>query len=191
MPTNAAAASVGPTAPAPGPAPARLLRIQEVAELVGLTSRAIRYYEEVGLLKPAGRSEGDYRQYDADDLERLHFIKAMRDDAGFSLAEIGQLLEDEEARNRSRERFQATSDPGERQAILRASAERLDGQLARLREKANRLNDMIAGVEERRERVDRRLAELQALVALEAPVDPAQAPATAHGPAARPAGPAR
>ena len=38
------------------------------------------------------------------DLERLRFIKSLRDDAGFSLAQIGQLLEDEAARERNRER---------------------------------------------------------------------------------------
>src|SRR3990172_5193715 len=99
MSTNAATAPAASNVPATSDAIIeRLLRIQEVAELVGLTTRSIRYYEEVGLLKPAGRTEGDYRQYDADDIERLRFIKAMRDDAGFSLAEIGQLLEDEQAR---------------------------------------------------------------------------------------------
>ena len=95
-----------PTAPV-----APLLRIQEVAADVGLTARAIRYYEELGLLKPAARSEGAYRLYDADDLERLRFIKGLRDDAGFSLTEIGQLLEDEAARARNRERFRSTTDP--------------------------------------------------------------------------------
>lgn len=143
------------------PAPERLLRIQEVAELVGLTTRSIRYYEEVGLLKPAGRTECAYRQYDPDDLERLHFIKGMRDNAGFSLAEIGQLLEDEQARHRSRERFLTTSDPAERQAILRSSLARLDGQVARLREKSARLEAMIVSVEERRVRVRERLAALE------------------------------
>ena len=53
----------------------RLLRIQEVAEDTGLTPRAIRYYEEVGLLAPAARSEGAYRLYDAEDLDRLRFIR--------------------------------------------------------------------------------------------------------------------
>jgi DNA-binding transcriptional MerR regulator len=80
-----------------------LLRIQQVAADVGLTTRSIRYYEELGLLKPAARSEGSYRLYDVDDLERLRFIKGLRDDAGFSLAEIGQLLEDEAARARNRD----------------------------------------------------------------------------------------
>ena len=82
----------------------------------GLTTRTIRYYEELGLLEPAARSDGDYRLYDADDLERLRFIKGLRDDAGFSLAEIGQLLEDEAARERNRERFRSTQDPDERRA---------------------------------------------------------------------------
>src|SRR6185295_13131771 len=89
----------------------RLLRINEVAAETGLTTRAIRYYEEVGLLEPAARSEGDYRLYDESDLERLRYIRSLRDDAGFSLAQIGQLLEDEAARERNRERFRATRDP--------------------------------------------------------------------------------
>src|SRR5215210_9009573 len=96
---------------------ATLLRIQEVAAETGLTARSIRYYEEVGLLEPAARSEGDYRLYDADDLERLRFIKGLRDDAGFSLAEIGQILGDEAARTRNRERFRSTDDPAERKAV--------------------------------------------------------------------------
>ena len=56
----------------------QLLKIQEVAAELGLTPRRIRYYEELGLLRPAARSEGDYRLYDADDLERLSFIKGLR-----------------------------------------------------------------------------------------------------------------
>ena len=53
-----------------------LLRIQEVASELGLTTRSIRYYEEIGLLSPAARSDGAYRLYDASDVERLRFIKA-------------------------------------------------------------------------------------------------------------------
>ena len=51
--------------------PERLLRIQEVASELGLTARSIRYYEELGLLNPAARSEGAYRLYDASDVDRL------------------------------------------------------------------------------------------------------------------------
>ena len=115
-----------------------LLRIQQVAAEVGLTTRSIRYYEELGLLKPAARSDGSYRLYDEDDLERLRFIKGLRDDAGFSLAEIGQLLEDEAARARNRERFRSTSDPAERQAILRDAFARVDRQIDSIRQKIDR-----------------------------------------------------
>ena len=111
-----------PTTPSrPRPTPpqaAPLLKIHEVAAETGLTTRAIRYYEEIGLLEPAGRSDGDYRLYDACDLDRLQFIRSLRDDAGFSLAQIGQLLEDEAARERNRERFRQTGDPDERRALL-------------------------------------------------------------------------
>jgi DNA-binding transcriptional MerR regulator len=132
------------------PASPRLLRIQEVAAEVGLTPRSIRYYEELGLLEPAARSEGAYRLYDADDLERLRFIKGLRDDAGFSLAEVGQLLEDEAARARNRERFRATDDPAERRAIIDDATERVERQIASLRTKAERIEAMIAEATERK-----------------------------------------
>src|SRR3954463_13092309 len=95
-----------------------LLRIQEVAAALGLTSRTIRYYEEIGLLTPAARSDGDYRLYDADDVDRLRFIKDLRDEAGFSLAEISRMLEDEAARTRNRDRFRTTTDTAERREIV-------------------------------------------------------------------------
>src|SRR3989337_1247556 len=96
-----------------------LLRIRDCPAEPGLTTRAIRYYEEMGLLEPAARSDGAYRLFDASDLERLRFIRSLRDDAGFSLAQIGQLLEDEAARERNRLRFRTTGDKAERRALLK------------------------------------------------------------------------
>jgi DNA-binding transcriptional MerR regulator len=138
----------------------RLLRIQEVGAEVGLTARSIRYYEELGLLKPAARSEGAYRLYDADDLERLRFIKGLRDDAGFSLAEIGQLLEDEDARARNRERLQAATDPAERREIFKESSARIDHQVAILRAKIERLEAMVREAEARRAHVADHIREI-------------------------------
>ena len=141
---------------------APLLRIQEVGAALGLTTRTLRYYEELGLLKPAARSEGDDRLYDEDDLERLRFIKGLRDDAGFSLAEIGQLLEDEEARARNRDRFRTTHDPAERRAIIDDALARVDRQVASLRSKMDRLAEMIEEAEGRREHLQTHVAELEA-----------------------------
>ena len=148
------------TAPARESDEPRLLRIQEVAEEVGLTPRSIRYYEEVGLLEPAARSEGAYRLYDDDDVERLRFIRSLRDDAGFSLAQIGQLLEDEAARERNRAAFRAADDPGERRTILVDALERVDRQIETLRHKADRLATMIDEAEARRRHLADHLAGL-------------------------------
>ena len=148
-----------PTGPDPD-ADAPLLRIQEVADLVGLTPRSIRYYEEIGLLEPAARSEGAYRLYDADDVARLRFIKGLRDDAGFSLAEIGQLLEDETARAANRARFRASRRPAERRAVLLDGIVRIDRQVATLRAKVARLQSMIDAADERRNHLESHLGEL-------------------------------
>jgi DNA-binding transcriptional MerR regulator len=137
-----------------------LLHIQEVADQVGLTTRSIRYYEEVGLLKPA-RSIGSYRLYDADDIARLQFIKGLRDDAGFSLAEIGQLLEDENARAQTRARFRATSDLTERRMLLLEGINRIDRQVGSLRAKIGRLQEMIDTAQARRAHLADHLAELE------------------------------
>src|SRR4051795_3707457 len=140
----------------------RLLRIQEVAEDTGLTPRTIRYYEEVGLLAPAARSEGAYRLYDGEDLERLRFIRGLRDDAGFSLAEIRQLLEDEAARARNRDRYRSSDDPVERRQILTDALARVDRQVAILRAKIGRLGGMITEAEDRGAHLAGHLEDLEA-----------------------------
>ena len=144
----------------PEPAPDALLRIQEVADRVGLTTRSIRYYEEVGLMKPA-RSMGSYRLYDAEDIARLQFIKGLRDDAGFSLAEIGQLLEDENARATIGARFRESTDPGERRALLAEGMDRIDRQVATLHAKIGRLQAMIDAANLRRAHLQDHLAEME------------------------------
>jgi len=140
----------------------RLLRIQEVASELGLTTRSIRYYEELGLLSPAARSDGAYRLYDASDVDRLRFIKGLRDDAGFSLAEISQLLEDEAARTKAREAFSRTGDVTERRAILIDSLARLERQSGVLRDKVDRIEAMVEAVEVRRHRLLARVADIDA-----------------------------
>ncbi len=143
-----------------GATSAGLLRIQEVAAQIGTTPRSVRYWEELGLLTPAARSEGDYRLYDTTDVERLRFIKALRDDAGFSLAEIAQLLEDEAARERGHAAYHATTDPGERLRILGDRAVRFEHQIDMLRSKVERLQTMVDETEARLSRTRAKIADL-------------------------------
>jgi DNA-binding transcriptional MerR regulator len=137
-----------------------LLRIQEVAAQIGATPRSVRYWEEQGLLTPAARSDGDYRLYDTTDVERLRFIKGLRDDAGFSLAEIAQLLEDEAARERGHEAYHATTDPAERLQILRDRAARYEHQIKMLQTKIGRLQTMVDETEARLTRENGKIAAL-------------------------------
>ena len=156
--TRPSAATVSSSHDAEGP----LLRIQEVATEVGLTARSIRYYEEVGLLEPAARSEGAYRLYDADDVARLQFIKGLRDDAGFSLGEIRQLLEDETARAANRTRFRQSRSPAERREVLFDGIARIDRQVATLRGKIARLESMIGTAMDRRRHLEGHIIEIDA-----------------------------
>jgi MerR family redox-sensitive transcriptional activator SoxR len=67
-----------------------LVPIGELARRSGVATSALRYYELIGLLSPAGRA-GQQRLYEESSAERLALIRLYQD-AGFTLAEIGQLL---------------------------------------------------------------------------------------------------
>jgi MerR family copper efflux transcriptional regulator len=67
------------------------LRIGQLAQAAGMRASALRYYEEQGLLAPAGRTETGYRYYDLGAVQTLRFIqRAQR--LGFSLNDIRTLL---------------------------------------------------------------------------------------------------
>src|SRR5437867_4449780 len=66
--------------------------VGELASGTGLTVRTLHHYDEIGLLVPSLRNHAGHRRYTAADVRRLHRITALRG-FGFSLTEIGQLLE--------------------------------------------------------------------------------------------------
>jgi hypothetical protein len=50
------------------------LKVGELAKRTGLTIRALHYYDNIGLLRPSGRSDSGYRLYNQSDVARLHGI---------------------------------------------------------------------------------------------------------------------
>lgn len=67
------------------------MNISEAARRSGLSSKTIRYYEDIKLIAPAIRGGNGYRQYDTQSVSELHFLARARD-VGFDLEECRQLL---------------------------------------------------------------------------------------------------
>jgi DNA-binding transcriptional MerR regulator len=70
-----------------------LLQVGDLARLTGKTVRAIHLYEELNLLRPAARSKGRYRLYEAEALIRVRWIGKLQD-MGFSLSDIQTIVRD-------------------------------------------------------------------------------------------------
>ena len=75
------------------------MQIGKIARATGTKVNTVRYYEEIGLLKPAPRSQSGRRIYADADVERLAFIRRARG-LGFSVSEVRSLLEVSDAPNR-------------------------------------------------------------------------------------------
>ena len=67
------------------------MKISEASEQSGLPVKTIRYYSDISLVAPSGRSNAGYRRYDEKSLQKLIFIRRPRE-VGFSIAECRELL---------------------------------------------------------------------------------------------------
>jgi DNA-binding transcriptional MerR regulator len=76
------------------------LRIGALAQRAGTKAPTIRYYEEIGLLRPADRQAGGQRAYGEEDVKRLTFIRRCRD-IGFSIERVKSLVALVQDRRRS------------------------------------------------------------------------------------------
>jgi len=67
------------------------MNIGQAAKASGVSAKMIRYYDSIGLVRPANRSGSNYREYGPREINELRFIKRARS-LGFSVPEIVQLL---------------------------------------------------------------------------------------------------
>ncbi len=116
------------------------MRIGELAELTGTTTKTIRYYESIDLLPDPPRTAAGYREYDGDSVERLRFVREAQS-AGLTLTEIQSILELKDAG--------ATSCQHTR-ALLRQRLSDLDNQIIALQ----RARDELAAMAERATTLD-------------------------------------
>lgn len=71
----------------------RALRIGEVAERTELSLRSLRHWDEVGLLRPSGRTDGGFRLYTEADVDKILVIRRMKP-LGFTLDEMSAAMRD-------------------------------------------------------------------------------------------------
>jgi DNA-binding transcriptional MerR regulator len=123
--------------------------IEQVSTRTGLTKRTLRYYEEVGLLPPAVRTEGNYRRYSEADVKRIERIKELRDLLGFSLTDIRTLMGAEDERVQIKEAYRLETEVQAKIAQLDRADELIHQQLNLIEKKLTGLEQMRASLQAR------------------------------------------
>jgi DNA-binding transcriptional MerR regulator len=131
------------------------LRIGEVARRLGVTTRTIRYYEEIGLLGSAGEREaGQHRAYGEQEVDRLRDALRLKSLLGLTLEELGELLEAEEARAARRDEWEhADLDPARRHELLEEALTYVERQLGLVRRRREEIDGLESELVERRDRI--------------------------------------
>jgi len=137
-----------------------MLGIGAAAALAGVSERALRYYQQIGLLKPAGTTPGGLRRYSEDDLARVARIRELQTLLGLNLDEIAVVLRNEDriaqirlsyhdARTSEDERRRLTREclalAEDLRAAVQAKRTALDGFLADLDTRIEKARSLLAG----------------------------------------------
>jgi len=138
------------------------LRIGEAAAEAGVSTRTLRYYQELGLLTPAGTTAGGARRYSHTDVARIHRIRHLRDLVGLDLNEVSRVLaaEDRLAAIR-REWLEGQTSARQRELVRESIAINAEVQEMARRKLAG-LKDFTAGLEDLAARYRHKLDELEA-----------------------------
>ncbi len=109
------------------------MKISDVADRSGLPPKTIRYYEDIGLVRPASRQGNGYRDYDDRDVQMLRFLKRARG-LGFSVADCRNLI------SLYQDRERASADV---KALAQHRVDEIDRKIAELHSMRAALNDLI------------------------------------------------
>lgn len=130
------------------PAPDRpaTMHIGAVADRTGLSLRTLRHWDEVGLVRPSGRTDGGFRLYTEADVERILLVRRMKP-LGFSLEEMADLLDVADRIAASSPTSSPTSSPADDddlRARLRAYLDAARDRRAELARKLEMADELIA-----------------------------------------------
>jgi DNA-binding transcriptional MerR regulator len=153
-----AAAPAPPDGEPAGDAP--LLSIGAAAARAGVTERALRYYQELGLLEPSAHTKGGMRRYSEQDLARVARIRELQTVLGLNLDEIAVVLrhDDRTAQIRAAYFDDRTGDE-ERRRLLRESLGLATEMRGTVEAKRQALDEFLQDLDARIERIRNLLAE--------------------------------
>ncbi len=120
-------------------------KIEEVTKQTGLTKRTLRYYEEIGLIHPPERSEGNIRLYTDEDVERIKKIVEAKEVLGITLQEMQYFLSLKERMEQRRN----SDNPRDREVIqeianmLTNQIETLDKKMLQMKRVKEELEDSL------------------------------------------------
>jgi DNA-binding transcriptional MerR regulator len=136
------------------------MKIGDVAERAGTTTRTVRYYEEIGLLVGGDRAAGSHRAYTDSDLERLTQILRLKQLLGVSLDDLKVLIEADDARAALRAEWRTSVGVRRRREILAEGLEVVDRQLELVRARRAELESLEQELGEKLTHLHARLEEL-------------------------------
>lgn len=120
----------------------RAYRIGEIAAEAGVSTRTLRYYEELGLLAPSSHSPGGARRYDAQDVERLLRIRELQTVMGFNLDQIKRIVASEARLRELKREYHRGGTERQRELVVEAM-ELNDGLRREVRDKLSRTQGFL------------------------------------------------
>src|SRR4051794_40939214 len=124
-------------------------RIGEIAEAAGVSTRTLRYYEELGLVSPSGHSPGGARRYSDADLARVLRIRELQQLVGFNLDEIRTIVAAEDRLEELRTEFRSGHSPQREKQLVAEAIEINDRLREDMRTKLARLETFLADLDAR------------------------------------------
>ena len=137
----------------------RLISIGEAAELLGTTTRTLRYYEQLGLVSPSCQSVSAQRRYGPSELERLQQIRELQSLLGLDLDEIGEQLSAWDHLEELKAEYRAGPPRARREAILAEGLPILESLRRRVEERQHQLDDFASQLDKRIEKYHAAMSE--------------------------------
>ncbi|MHB1522507.1 MAG: MerR family transcriptional regulator [Candidatus Dormibacteria bacterium] len=133
-----------------------------MASMTGVTTRTLRYYEEIGLISPCSRlGGGQERRYTEVTVARVRRIRELQEVLGSGLSEIREALLAEDRMEALRQAYRRSTSRAGQAKVLREAVDVAERQLAQIQRRQDQLGTLRQELEERRTRHLQRLSELE------------------------------